>query len=197
MALDAFAAAHAANGETDNRHQIVHLQLIHPDDIPRFGELNIGATFQALWAYPDYWIMELNLPEVGPERVQRMYPIASVQKTDGRIVGGSDWYVSSLNPLDAIEVAVRRQIPDAEDGDILNADERVDLATMIAAYTINGAYIHNQDDLVGSIEGGKKADLIVLDRNLFDLPAQQINEAKVLVTLFDGTVVYQQPGDTQ
>ncbi len=197
MALDAFEAAHAANGDTDNRHQIVHLQLIHPDDIPRFGELNIGATFQALWAYPDYWIMELNLPEVGPERVQRMYPIASLQRTGGRIVGGSDWYVSSLNPLDAIEVAVRRQNPDAEDGDILNADERVDLATMIAAYTINGAYIHNQDDLVGSIEVGKKADLILLDRNLFDLPAQQINEAKVLMTLFDGAVVYQQPGDTQ
>ncbi len=92
---------------------------------------------------------------------------------------------------------MRRQNPDAEDGDILNADERVDLATMIAAYTINGAYIHKQDDLVGSIEVGKKADLIVLDRNLFDLPAHQINEAKVLMTLFDGTVVYQQPSATR
>ena len=197
MALDAFEAARTANGETENRHQIVHLQLIHPEDIARFGELNIGATFQALWAYPDFYIMELNLPEIGLERVQRMYPIASVQKTGGRIIGGSDWPVSSLNPLDAIEVAVRRQNPDEEGGDILNVDERVDLATMIAAYTINGAYIHDQDDLLGSIEVGKKADLIVLDRNLFEVPAQQINEAKVLMTLFDGEVVFQQPSDTQ
>ena len=141
--------------------------------------------------------MELNLPEIGLERVQRMYPIASVQKTGGRIIGGSDWPVSSLNPLDTIEVAVRRQNPDEEGGDILNVDERVDLATMIAAYTINGAYIHDQDDLLGSIKVGKKADLIVLDRNLFEVPAQQINEAKVLMTLFDGEVVFQQPSDTQ
>lgn len=197
MALDAFEAARAANGETGNRHQIVHLQLIHADDIARFGELNIGATFQAIWAYPDFWIMELNLPEVGPERVERMYPIASVKKAGGRIVGGSDWFVSSLNPLDAIETGVRRQQIGLEGGEILNADERVDLATMIAAYTINGAYIHDQDDLVGSIEVGKKADLIVLDRNLFEVPVHQINEAKVLMTLFNGAVVYQQPGDSQ
>ena len=91
---------------------------------------------------------------------------------------------------------MRRQQIGLEGGEILNADERVDLATMIAAYTINGAYIHDQDDLVGSIKVGKKADLIVLDRNLFEVPTHQINEAKVLMTLFDGEVVYQRPGDS-
>ena len=194
MALDAFEAARAANGRTDNRHHIVHLQLIHPDDIARFAELDITATFQAIWAWPDYWIMDLNLPVVGPERVGRMYPIASVHRTGGRIAGGSDWSVSSLDPLDAIEVAIRRQdfdAPDEEDPPILNAAERVDLPTMIEAYTINGAYLMGQEDVAGSIEVGKRADLVVVSRNLFEIPAAEINETQVELTLFDGEVVYQ------
>lgn len=190
MALDAFEAARKANGKTDNRHHIVHLQLIHPDDVARFGELDVTAVFQAIWALPDEWVMELNLPWVGPERVDRMYPIASVQRAGGRIVGGSDWFVSSLNPLDAIEVGIRRQDYDAADGPVLNADERVDLATMIEAYTINGAWLMGQEDAVGSIEVGKRADLIVIDRNLFEIPATEINEATVVLTLFDGEPVY-------
>jgi len=194
MALDAFEAARAANGRTDNRHHIVHLQLIHPDDIARFVELDVTATFQALWAWPDYWIMDLNLPVVGPERVERMYPIASVQSAGGRIAGGSDWSVSSLDPLEAIEVAIRRQDYDASaevDPPVLNADERVDLPAMIEAYTINGAYLMKQEDMAGSIEVGKRADLIVLDRYLFEIPPEEINETQVELTLFDGEIVYQ------
>jgi len=190
MALDAFEAARKANGKTDNRHHIVHLQLIHPDDIVRFAELDIAAVFQAIWALPDEWIMDLNLPWVGQERVDRMYPIASVQRAGGRIVGGSDWFVSSMNPLDAIEVGVRRQDWETTDGPVLDADERVDLATMIEAYTIEGAWLMDQEDIVGSIEVGKRADLIVLDRNLFEIPPAEINEAKVVLTLFDGNPVY-------
>ena len=124
-----------------------------------------------------------------------MYPIASIQRAGGRVVGGSDWYVSSLNPLVAIETAVRRQDPDARGGAVLNENERVDLATMIEAYTINGAYTASQENQVGSIETGKRADLIVLDRNLFEIPVTEINEAKVELTLFDGEVVYRTGSD--
>jgi predicted amidohydrolase YtcJ len=200
MALDAFEAARKANGRTDNRHHIVHLQLIHPDDVGRFAELDVTATFQALWAWPDYWIMELNLPVVGPERVERMYPIASVQRAGGRIAGGSDWSVSSLDPLEAIEVAVRRQDPGAspEAGlPVLSADERVDLAAMIEAYTISGAYLMRQEQIVGSIEVGKRADLVVLSRNLFEIPEEEINQAQVELTLFDGEIVYEVMGQQQ
>ena len=200
MALDAFEAARKANGRTDNRHHIVHLQLIHPDDVGRFAELDVTATFQALWAWPDYWIMELNLPVVGPERVERMYPIASVQRSGGRIAGGSDWSVSSLNPLEAIEVAVRRQDPGASpvvDLPVLSTDERVDLAAMIEAYTINGAYLMRQEQIVGSIEVGKRADLVVLSRNLFEIPEEEINQAQVELTLFDGEIVYEIMGQQQ
>jgi len=188
--LDAVEAARLANGPSDNRHHIAHLQLIHPDDIPRFAALGVTANFQALWAWPDKYITELNLPVVGAERVNRMYPIASVLRAGGRVVGGSDWDVSSANPLDAIETAVRRQNPDADDGPVLNEDERVSLADMIDAYTIDGAWLMHQADLTGSIEVGKRADVVVLDRNIFDGPPTAINEARVVTTLLDGETVW-------
>ena len=188
--LDAIEAARKQNGVTENRHHISHLQLIHVDDIERFATLATAANFQAAWAYPDDWIMELNLPVLGEERVQGMYPIRSVERAGGRIVGGSDWNVSSADPLEAIEIAVRRQDALEDGGPVLNEGERVSLATMIDAYTINAAWLMHQEDSAGSIEIGKRADLVVLDRNLFDIPASEINQAQVLLTLLDGEVVF-------
>ena len=103
--LDAFETALSVNGPTDNRHHISHLQLISKTDIPRFAELGVIANFQSVWAYPELYITEINLPEVGPERVNQMYPIGSVHESGGMIVGGSDWAVSTMNPLVAIETA--------------------------------------------------------------------------------------------
>ena len=190
-ALDAFDTMRAANGMSDNRHQIVHLQLIHEDDRPRFAELNVGAVFQSLWAYPDPAVLDLDIPMLGEERTWEMYPIASVQKAGGRIVGGSDYWVTDLDPLLAIETAITRQDPWTTEGPALNEDERVDLATMIEAYTINGAYQMGLEDEQGSIEVGKRADLVVLDRNLFELAPAEINEARVMMTIFDGRTVYE------
>ena len=190
-ALDGFEAMRETNGMSDNRHQIVHLQLIHEDDRPRFAELDIGAVFQSLWAYPDPAAMELDIPMLGEERTWQMYPIASMKKAGARIVGGSDYFVTDLNPLLAIETALTRQNPWTNEGPALNADERVDLATMIDAYTINGAYQMGLEREQGSIEVGKRADLVVLDRNLFELPAAEINEARVTMTIFDGRTVYE------
>ncbi len=190
-ALDGFEAMRDANGMSDNRHQIVHLQLIHEDDQPRFGKLGVAAVFQPLWGYPDPAALELDIPMLGEERTWQMYPIASIQKAGGRIVGGSDYFVTDLNPLHAIEVAITRQDPYSNDGLVLNEDERVDLETMIAAYTINGAYQMGLEKEQGSIEVGKRADLVVLDRNLFELPDAEINEASVVMTIFDGRTVYE------
>ena len=190
-ALDAFEAMRNANGMSENRHQIVHLQLIHEDDRPRFGELNVAAVFQPLWAYPDPAAMELDVPLLGEARTWQMYPIRSVQQHGGRIVGGSDYFVTDLNPLLAIETAITRQDPWMNEGPVLNEDERVDLKTMIEAYTINGAYQMGLEKEQGSIEVGKRADFVVLDRNLFELPASEINEARVTMTIFDGRTVYE------
>ena len=147
--------------------------------------------FQSLWAYPDPAALDLDIPMLGEERTWQMYPIASIQVAGGRIVGGSDYWVTDLDPLLAIETAVTRRDPWTNEGPVLNEDERVDLATMIEAYTINGAYQMGLEDEQGSIEVGKRADLVVLDRNLFELAPAEINEARVTMTIFDGRTVYE------
>jgi len=188
--LDAIEAARNANGPGDNRHTIAHLELINPDDFGRFAELDTTANFQSLWAYPDTAVTSLYLPVLGKDRVEGMYPIGSIVRSGGRIAGGSDWDVTSPNPLKAIEVAIRRQDPDEDAGPGLNENERVSLSTMIDAYTINGAWLMHQEDRVGSIEVGKRADMVVLDRDLFTIPSTEISEAQVVMTLLDGEIIY-------
>ncbi len=193
MALDGFQAMQKANGVSGNRHHMTHLQLIDEADIPRFARYDIGATFQTLWAYPDPAAIELDIPAIGKERTWQMYPIGSVHRSGGRIVGASDYFVTDMNPLLAIEVGVTRQNPQTNDGPVLNADERVNLETMLTAYTINGAYTMGLEKEQGSIQVGKRADLVVLDRNLFDIPPSEISEANVTMTIFDGKAVYTKP----
>jgi hypothetical protein len=190
MALDGFEAMREANGPSDNRHHIVHVQLVDPADRPRFGKLGIAATFQALWTYPDPAALELDVPMIGERRTQEMYPIASLAMSGARIVAGSDYFVTDLNPLHAIEAAVTRQDPYSNAGPVLNAAERVDLDTMLAAYTIQGAWLAGLEKEQGSIEAGKRADFVVLDRDLFAGPASTINEARVQLTIFDGRTVH-------
>ncbi len=189
-ALDAVAAARTANGPSDNRHHIAHLQLIDPLDRPRFAQLDVIANFQALWAFPDQYITDVNLPQVGEARVDQMYPIGSMLKARARIVGGSDWSVSSMNPLLAIETAVTRTDPTGRIAGVLNEAERVSLADMLTAYTINGAYLMHQESQTGSLEVGKAADFVVLARDLFAIPAQEIGEVVVTRTVLEGVTVY-------
>jgi hypothetical protein len=188
--LDAFAAARAANGRSDNRHHIAHLQLVDSLDRPRFGQLDVIANFQALWAYPDPYITDINLPQVGQARIDQMFPIRSILRSGGRIVGGSDWAVSSMNPLLAIETAITRRDPSGMNKAVLNESERVTLADMLAAYTINGAYLMHQENLTGSLEPGKAADLVVLERDLFKISPQEIGEVAVTRTILEGVTVY-------
>jgi predicted amidohydrolase YtcJ len=192
--LDALEAARARNGVRDSRHQMAHIQLFDPADIPRFRELGVVANFQPLWAYADSYITELTVPVLGPERSRWLYPIRSLVASGAVVVAGSDWSVSSMNPLDAIEVAItRRPVGDSESSSFL-PEERVDLPTMLAAYTINGAYAHDEERRTGSIEIGKAADLIVLDRNLFEVPEAEIHGVNVLWTLLEGREVFRNEG---
>ncbi|HSD69500.1 MAG TPA: amidohydrolase [Woeseiaceae bacterium] len=189
LALNAYEHARLVNGPNDNRHQIVHLQLIDAEDIPRFGALDVAANFQCLWCYPDDYI-EVAEGIVGSDRVNRFYPVASVAKSGGLVVGGSDWDVSSLNPLDAIETAVTRQNPYTDEGPVLGSGENIDLQLALDMYTRNAARVMRLDTVSGSLEVGKRADLIVLDRDLFAVPVREVNEARVLQTLLDGVEVY-------
>jgi predicted amidohydrolase YtcJ len=193
MALDAVEAAGRANGFRDMRHHIAHLELIDPADIPRFKRLGVAANFQALWAYADPYITDLTLPILGPGRSRWLYPIGSVARTGATIVGGSDWSVSSMNPLEAIQVALTRRGPDEPPGDAWIPEEKVDLETMLRAYTTNGAWLSHDEKTRGSLEAGKAADIIVLSRDLFILPPAEIGRARVLLTLLDGREVFRDP----
>lgn len=193
MALDAYQAAREKNGSRDSRHHLAHLELIDPGDIPRFRQLGVIANFQPLWAYADLYITELTEPALGPARSRWLYPIASVMKTGAAVAAGSDWSVSSMNPLDAMQVAVTRRGLADSTGVAWRPEELVDLAPLIAAYTINGAYVNFEEKETGSIENGKAADLIVLDRNIFEIPAHTIHRANVLLTLLEGREIYRDP----
>jgi predicted amidohydrolase YtcJ len=190
LSLDTFEAAQKANGRRDARHHIAHLELIDPSDIPRFKELGVVANFQPLWAYADLYITKLTEPILGPERSRRLYPMGSVVRSGAVIAAGSDWSVSSMNPFEAIQVGVTRRALEDTAAAAWLPDELVDLPTLIAAYTINGAYLSHQEKITGSLEVGKAADLIVLDRNLFEIPASDIHKVKVLLTLLEGKEVW-------
>ena len=190
QSLDAIEEALKVNGQLGHRHHISHLQMIHPDDVPRLAELDVIANFQPLWAYNDPYVTELTVPFIGEERARWMYPIKSVRDAGGMIAFGSDWSVSTANPFPQIETAVTRLSATGEDFPVLLPEERIDLESAIVAFTINAAYLNRHEEETGSIEVGKLADLIVIDRNLFEIEPADISETKVLLTLFGGDVVH-------
>lgn len=188
--LDAVEAAREANGARGNRHHISHLQLIDPDDVPRFRQLDVVANFQPLWAFADEYITDLTIPFIGPDRGRWLYPIASVYESGAVIAFGSDWSVSTANPFPQIEVAVTRKNPDDAQDIVFVPDERIDLPEALAAFTINAAYVNGLEDETGSLEVGKYADLVVLDRHLFAIDPEDISETRVLLTLLAGRPVH-------
>ncbi|MDG2534158.1 amidohydrolase [Sphingomonas sp. HITSZ_GF] len=187
-ALDAVAAARAKDGKTDTRPMISHMNVIDPADQPRFAKLDVTAIFQPLWACNEPY-MDLTKVQIGPVRSTYIYPAGSVLRAGGRLAYGADWSVASANPLEGIEVALTRVAPE---GNLppLEANEAVTLAQALRAYTLNVAYVNHLDKQTGSIAPGKSADLIVLDQDLFKIPARQIHATKVLLTLFQGRAVH-------
>ena len=190
VAFNSLEKAININGIRDSRHHISHIQVFQENDISRFKELDVVANFQPLWGIRDEYITEHTYKKLGKKRSQWLYPIGSVHRSGAKIGFGSDWYVTSANPLDGIEAAVTRLEPNGLTKIPLGNDEAINLATAIRAYTLNGAFVNFLDHKVGSIEIGKQADIIVLNNNLFDIPSAEINETKVLATYFNGKLVY-------
>lgn len=189
LTLDALEQARQVNGRRDARHHLAHLELVHPDDLPRFASLEVGATVQPLWAQRDSYIRELSEPFLDAERNARLYPLASLAR-HARLAGGSDWSVSSLNPLQAIEVALTRRGPDEPAGPPWLPEQRLDLDTALRAYTVGGAYASFQENETGTLTVGKAGDLIVLERDLYQVEPWEIGSVKVLRTFFEGQEVY-------
>jgi predicted amidohydrolase YtcJ len=198
-ALDAVQAARESNGPNDNRHHIAHIQVIHPDDIPRFRELGVTANAQPLWAAHESQMDDLTIPFLGEPRWRWQYPFGSLVRAGATLAMGSDWGVSTPNPLEEMHVAVNRVMPDSyprivQNRDVFLPEERIDLPTALAGFTIGSAYVNHLDEVTGSIEVGKFADLAILDRNIFAAPTNRIADAKVDATYVQGERVFARDG---
>ena len=187
-ALDAVEAARAANGFNDHRHHLAHLQVIHPDDIARFRMLGATANMQPLWAAHEPQMDDLTIPFLGPERSSWQYPFGDLLRAGATLSGGSDWPVSSADPIQGIHVAVNRVAPDG-DTEAFYPEQRLDLSSALAAYTSGSAYVNHLDD-TGTVAVGNLADLVVLDRDPFDGPTSEICHTRVEQTFVGGTRVY-------
>jgi len=200
-ALDAIEAALKANGPTDHRHHLAHIQVVHPDDVPRFRKLGVVANAQPLWAAHEGQMDDLTIPFLGEPRWRWQYPFGSLVRAGAILAMGSDWSVSTPDPLEEIHVAVNRKTPPAylygnDNDEVFLPEERLDLATSIAAFTMGSAYVNHLDRVTGSIEVGKDADLTVVNRDLFAHPVDEIANSQVDATFVQGTPVYERNGSS-
>ncbi|MFM9369859.1 amidohydrolase [Streptomyces sp. Da 82-17] len=190
-ALDAVEAARAANGFTDTRPHLAHLQVVHPDDIGRFARLGASANLQPLWAVHEPEMDELTIPFLGPERSAHQYPFGALLRSGATLAAGSDWPVSSPDPLQGIHVAVNRVLPETPYGSrVFLPEQRIDLGSALAAYTAGSAYVNHLDDVTGTLAPGFYADFAVLDRDPFAGPAEEIGATRVEQTFVGGRRVY-------
>jgi hypothetical protein len=194
-ALDAVQAARTANGPSGGRHHIAHLQVMHPADVPRFAALGVTANIQALWAAHEPQMDELTIPFLGPERAGRQYLFGDLLRSGARLAAGSDWAVSSANPMRAVHVAVNRSLPGAvgAEAEPFLPAQGLELAEALAAYTAGSAYVNHLDGDggTGAIEPGMLADLVVLERDPFAHPPGDLGSTRVLATYVQGDAVYQ------
>ena len=194
VGLDAFAAARAQGSKRS--YSFAHLELVDPDDIPRFRELDVTASLQLQWARPDNYSVDAVLPYIGPERQARLYPERTLWAAGARVAGGSDWDVSTYNPFEAMAIAMSRTNPEEPQRGVLGKGEELTLREMYTAYTVNAAHMLERDSEVGSLELGKAANIIVLDRRLDDSSSSaDVLATKVVYTFNDGAQLIG-PSDT-
>mgnify|MGYP003493343195 FL=1 len=185
-ALNGIEYARTQNPTSAATHSISHLQLVNPKEFQRFKQLDVIASMQLAWALGEVYSIDLVQPYVSAFAYRYQYPAQSLKKAGATIAGASDWPVSSPSPWLAIYHAVTRKGPLG----VLNAKEGIDRESMFYAYTINAAKALNLQDQIGSLEPGKQADMIILDRDVFTVSDDQLLETKVLQTLFAGKPVF-------
>jgi len=180
MILDAYEYAMKKNCSKNCRHRIEHIEVVTKEDVPRFKQLGVIASMQPLHAASD----ESYCKALGTERLKEAFPWNSLDKAGAVLAFGSDWQVADMNPLLGVHSAVNRE-------DImLDPGEAISLEKAIEGYTINAAYASFEEDIKGSIEVGKLADIIILSDNLFEIPIDKVKDAKVLLTIVGGKEVY-------
>lgn len=191
-ALDAVQAARTANGASDRRHHIAHVQVVQPDDIERFAALDVVANCQTVWAQPDPQMDELTVPFLGEERAALQYPFESIRRTGARLAMGSDWAVTTADPLAQLEVAITRA---GRGTGAFLPDQRLPVDAALDAFTAGSAYVNHDDD-AGAIELGRRADLAMLDHDVlapgYATPTSApLADASVVLTVAAGRVVHE------
>lgn len=199
MCLDAYEQARKMNGVRDSRHKISHIQLIADSDIPRLRDNGIIAALQPNWFYYDANFENVSVPYLGEERADRMYTLRTLLENGAIVAFGTDYPVGTdyltFNPLDGIRTAVTR-IPLPPDSPVTapyRPQELIDLKTALESATYWGAYTNFMENQTGSLSPGKYADVIVLDRDLFTIPLEEINQARVVATYLEGKMVFMDP----
>ena len=191
-ALDAIEVARAANRDRDKRHELAHAGYIAEEDLPRFAELNVVADLSPVIWHPSPIIAAV-LAAVGEERGRRYWPVRDLLDSGAPVLAGSDWpsAVPDANPWVGIEAFVTRRDPRGTAEGTLWSEQSVTLKEALDIYTIHGALAMRLEDRIGTVEPGKLADLIVLERNLFDMPIEEVGEINVDMTFFSGRLVYE------
>lgn len=186
--LDLYARLERDNGPGDRRLRIEHAQHLDPADYPRFAQLGVIASMQPYHAIDDgRWA----ITELGPERIKSSYAWKSLLDAGATLAFGSDWPVAPLDPVMGIYAATTRRTLDAKNPDGWIPEQRITVAEAVHAYTMGSAYAEHQENVKGSIEPGKLADLVVLSDDIFTIPPRSIEKTKVEMTIFDGKVIYQ------
>ena len=184
--LNGFDAVRKANGNQAIPHTITHLQIVQPTDFDRFEKLNVLAAYQLLWAFGDVTTIDIVKPYIHPSLYQWQYPARSLLQAGATIGGASDWPVTSANPFEAMYFAETRLGPKG----VLDSTQCMPRMPMLYAYTINAAKVMRAEKNVGSLEPGKFADLILLDRDLLTVTPAAMKSTRVLWTMFEGKMVY-------
>lgn len=193
LGLDCFEDAEKINGSRDARHTIEHIEVIHPDDIERFSKLGVIASMQPEhMAAAERFVDNDYLSRLGKDREPYTWPIKSLKNSGARIAFGSDFPVVELNPLTEVYRAVTRVHNDAQPAGGWNPNEKINLADALRGYTLGSTYGAFGENELGTLEKGKLADVIVLDRNLFDIPPEEIRNARIQLTLMDGKIVFEE-----
>jgi predicted amidohydrolase YtcJ len=193
VGLDSIEAAIAKNPQRERRHTVAHLVYVEDPDSARFAELGVIAQFSANWMSADPDTVQNMADRYGSPRKDLFFRPQKVLKSGGRISLGTDWpaagYYSTYKPLDSIQIGVTRQLVGQPDAPVLSpADECLSVAEAVHANTLGAAYQLRLDDKVGSVEVGKLADLIVLDRNILEIDPHHIHQTKVTMTMMNGQI---------
>jgi predicted amidohydrolase YtcJ len=190
-ALNAYEFTGKNNHTKDRRNRVEHIEDINAADIPRFGRLGVIASMQPLHSYPDSDTLDVWARNVGPERATRAWVWKSISEAGGRYAFGSDWPVVTLNPWEGIRTAVTRQTAEGTPKEAFVPSQRLTVAQAVEGYTLGAAFAGHREKTEGSIVADKAADIIIVDRNIFEIDPHSIGDTKVVTTIVGGKIVYE------